>query len=73
MEEQSPSFMEENELISFPSSKVVNEDEYLTWEQKFLNTNNTNNRKKRRLVITTMLEEPVSIRRSRFSSFNIMC
>lgn len=61
MEEESPSFMEENELTTLTSSKVVDEDEYLTWEQKIYHCNNTKNPKKRRLVITTMLEEPVNI------------
>lgn len=62
MEVESPSFMEEeNGLITFSSSKVANEDEYLTWGQKILDENNTKNPKKRRLVITSMSEEPVNI------------
>ena len=61
MEMENLSCMEEKELIVFPSSEAIDDEEYITIGEKVLNKCNDKNSNKRRLVITTMSTEPVQI------------
>jgi hypothetical protein len=60
MELENPSYLEEKELIVFPSSGIRSEEKLFFLKEKILNKSSDKTSNKRRLVITTSTE-PVNL------------